>query len=403
MKAEPRSPELADLRREPTLSPEFLTRVLQSLVQTQSVNPGIYESAMAARVTEWLKPTGAEVTLVESLPERHSVAAVLKGSGDGPTLVLNGHMDTVPIDDASLWDDDPFSGVVKDGYLWGRGACDMKAGLAVQIAVAHYLAGRPEDLRGTLVLHFAVGEECAEPGTLSLINAGFVGDLGIVTEPTELKVATAERGLVFFHLRIKGRSIHASKAQLGLNPNWKLRAVLDAVEEYEREIKKRSHPLLPPGSCTPTVIRSGVKDNAVPDFCDVSFDRRLIPGETIDGELAELRARLERIRDGDPDFEFELTRARYAFSPAEISPESAFARRVAEAAQEVTGAEAPGEIIGTTYASDVRNLVNDAGMEAITFGPGNVAECHCANERVALDQLSNAALVVARVASDVLA
>jgi succinyl-diaminopimelate desuccinylase len=395
------SPELADLRRERTLSEEFLTGLLRSLVQTQSVNPGIYESAMATRVEEWLKPTGAEVTFVESLPGRHSLAAVLKGSGGGPTLVLNGHMDTVPIDDASLWDDDPFGGVVKDGYLWGRGACDMKAGLAVQIAVAHYLAGRPDRFKGTLVLHFAVGEECAEPGTLSLVNAGFVGDVGIVTEPTELKVATAERGLVFFNLRIKGRSIHASKAQLGLNPNWKLRAVLDVVEEYERDIKKRSHPLLPAGSCTPTVIRSGVKENAVPDYCDVSFDRRLLPGETIQGELAELRTRLERIRESDPDFEFELSPAQYAFSPAEINTDSAFARQVAEAAQEVTGDA--GEIVGTAYASDVHNLVNDAGMEAITFGPGNVAECHCANERVALHQLSKAALVVALVAGDVLA
>src|SRR5205085_5352618 len=226
-----------------TLSSDSVVRILQSLVQTQSVNPGVYEEAMAKRVVEWLEPTGAELTFVESLPGRHSVAAVLKGSGGGPTLVLNGHMDTVAIDDPSLWDEEPFAAVVKDGYVWGRGSCDMKAGLSVQIAVARYLAKRPERLKGTLVLHFAVGEECAEPGTLSLVKAGFVGDVGIVTEPTELKVATAERGLVFFNLRIKGRSIHASKAHLGLNPNWKLRAVLDAVEDYEREIKQRSHPL----------------------------------------------------------------------------------------------------------------------------------------------------------------
>jgi succinyl-diaminopimelate desuccinylase len=159
--------------------------------------------------------------------------------------------------------------------------------------------------------------------------------------------------------------------------------------------------LLPAASCTPTVIRSGVKENAVPDYCDVSFDRRLLPGETVNGELAELRSRLDRIRERDPDFEFELSRAEYAFSPAEISPDSTFARQVAKTAQEVTGH--PIEIIGTAYSSDVHNLVNDAGMEAITFGPGNVAECHCANERVSVDQLSDAALVVARVASDLLA
>ena len=384
-----------------TLSSDSVVHILQSLVQTPSVNPGVYEDAMAKRVAEWLEPTGAQITFVESLPGRHSVAAVLEGTGGGPTLVLNGHMDTVAIDDASLWRDDPFGAVVKDGYVWGRGACDMKAGLSVQIAVARYLAKRPERIKGNLVLHFAVGEECAEPGTLSLIKAGFVGDVGIVTEPTELKVATAERGLVFLKLRIKGRSIHASKAHLGLNPNWKLRAVLDAVEEYEREISQRSHPLLPAASCTPTVIRAGATENAVPDYCDLSFDRRLLPGETLDGALAELRSRFERIRSADPDFDFELSRAEYAFSPAEISPDSAFPRRVAAAVQGVTGEM--GEIVGTAYSSDVHNLVNDAGMEAITFGPGNVAECHCANERVAVDQLGNAAAVIARVATELLA
>jgi succinyl-diaminopimelate desuccinylase len=381
------------------LSTDSIVPILQSLVQTPSVNPD--EGAMAKRVAEWLEPTGAQITFVESLPDRHSVAAVLEGTGGGPTLVLNGHMDTVAIDDASLWRDDPFGAVVKDGYVWGRGACDMKAGLAVQIAVAQYLARRPERLKGTLVMHFAVGEECAEPGTLSLVKAGFVGDVGIVTEPTELKVATAERGLAFFRLRIKGRSIHASKARLGLNPNWKLRAVLDAVEEYEQEIGQRSHPLLPGASCTPTVIRAGTTENAVPDYCDLSFDRRLLPGETVDGALSELRERFERIRSADPEFDFELSRAEYAFSPAEISPDSAFARQVAAAAKEVTGEAS--EIVGTAYASDVHNLVNDAGMEAITFGPGNVAECHCANERVAVDQLGNAAAVIARVATDLLA
>jgi succinyl-diaminopimelate desuccinylase len=384
-----------------SLSSGNIVGILQSLVRVQSVNPGIFEAAMTKKVAEWLEPTGAEITFVESLPGRHSVAAVLEGSGDGPTLVLNGHMDTVPIDEASLWDDDPFGAGVKDGYVWGRGSCDMKGGLSVQIAVAQYLAKLPDRPKGTLVLHFAVGEECAEPGTLSLVKAGFVGDVGIVTEPTELKVATAERGLVFLKLRIKGRSIHASKAHLGLNPNWKLRAVLDAVEEYDRELRQRPHALLPAASCTPTVIRAGVKENAVPDYCDVSFDRRLLPGETVDGALDELRSRFERIRSTDPEFDFELSRAKYAFAPAEISTDSAFARQVAATAHEVTGA--PPEIVGTAYSSDVHNLVNDAGMEAITFGPGNVAECHCANERVAVDQLTGAAAVIARVATDLLA
>jgi succinyl-diaminopimelate desuccinylase len=255
-------------------------------------------------------------------------------------------------------------------------------------------------LRGTLVLHFAVGEECGEPGTLSLLDAGFGGDFGITTEPTELKVATAERGLAFFTIRIKGRSIHASRAHLGLNPVPRLRAVLDVIEAYDREIKDRTHPLLPSGSCTPTVVRAGVKHNAVADYCDISVDRRLLPGETVSGELEEIRSRLERIKMDDPAFEFELSIVPHPFEPAEIDSGSAFAKQVLGTVEAVTGKAT--EIWGTPYGSDVRNLVNDAGIEAITFGPGDVTECHCPNERVSITQLRDAARVTAKVAIDLL-
>jgi succinyl-diaminopimelate desuccinylase len=272
----------------------------------------------------------------------------------------------------------------------------MKAGLTTQIAVAHHLSARADQLNGTLVLHFAAGEECAEPGTLSLVESGFTGDVGIVTEPTQLKVAVAQRGLGYYRVRIRGRSIHASRADLGLNPVPKLRSVLDLVEAYDQEIRAKEHRLLPGASCTPTVVRGGVKENAVADYCDLFLDRRLLPGETIDGELAEMERRLDRIRAEDSEFDCELTRFEYGFEPAEIDSDSAFAGLVADAVESVTGSRA--EIYGTPYASDMRNLVNDAGMEAITFGPGNVAECHCADERVSLRELREAAEVVATVA-----
>jgi succinyl-diaminopimelate desuccinylase len=392
--------ELDTLRADAALAEPFLVEVLTSLVQTKSVNPGIYEAEMAARVRSWLEPTGARIEIVEGLPGRPSVGAVLEGAGSGPRLVLNGHMDTVPIDDESLWRVDPFAAVVEDGYLWGRGACDMKAGLTVQIAVAHYLARHRPSLGGSLVLHFAMGEECAEPGTLSLLEAGFTGDYGITTEPTDLRVATAERGLVFFKIRIKGRSIHASRSHLGVNPVTRLGPVLDVLRAYEDDIKKRHHTLLGSGICTPTVVRGGVKENAVADYCDLSLDRRLIPGETAEGELEEIRARLSELRERDPDFDFELSYSSY-FAPAEIDQGSAFAKQVLATVEEVTGA--PTEIYGTPFGSDVRNLVNDAGIEAVTFGAGNVAECHCPNERLSLDQLRSAALVTAKVAADLLA
>ena len=382
------------------LSEGFIGRVLSDLVQTPSTNPGAYENDVAQRVLGWLDGIPVETQLVESMPDRYSVGAVLRGRSDGPRLVLNGHMDTVPVDDADLWTADPFGANVRDGFLYGRGACDMKAGLAVQIGVAHHLSKQVDRLKGSLVLHFAAGEERAEPGTLSLLDAGYTGDFGIVTEPTELKIATATRGLVPLHIRLKGRSIHASRAHLGINPAWALHWVLEALREYEADIRERSHALLSHGSCTPTVINGGVVPNAVSDFIDLYVDRRLIPGESVDAELADVMARLDEARPAGSEVEVEVEAAFNRFEPAEISSEAPVVGYLLDSTERVLGK--PASIFGAPYASDVRNLVNDAGIEAVNFGPGNVAECHCADERVELRQLVDCARVIADMSEHLL-
>ncbi len=382
------------------LSEAFIGHVLADLVRTPSTNPGAYEADVARRIAAWFDGTPVEARLVESMPGRFSVGAVLRGKGDGPRLVLNGHEDTVPIDGADLWTTEPFGAVLRDGYLYGRGACDMKAGLAVQIGVAHHLARHADRLDGSLVLHFAAGEERAERGTLSLLEAGYTGDYGIVTEPTELRVAPATRGLAFFCIRLKGRSIHASRAHLGINPAWGLAWALRALDEYRAEVLERDHPLLGSGSVTPTVVRGGVAENAVSDQVELFVDRRLIPGETVADELADLTARVHAARPGDTEVEVEVSVFENAFEPAEIPTDASLVGRLAESVERVTGA--PAEIYGAPFASDVRNLVNDAGIEAVTFGPGDVAECHCADERVALAQLEHAARAIADVAHGLL-
>ena len=383
------------------LGEEFLTDVLQSLVRTPSVNPEMSEAAVAAVVEKWLAPLDIEVRRVEFAPGRASVGARLAGTGGGPTLVLNGHLDTVPIDDRSQWTTDPFGAEVKDGFLYGRGACDMKAGLAVAIGVAHALADRPEPLAGSLVLHFAAGEERGEPGTLSLLDAGFTGEYGITLEPTELKVASATRGAAFIEIRIKGRSIHASRAQFGVNPIALLEPVLALIREYHAELAARPHPLLSGSTCTPTVVSAGVKENAVPDNVVLRLDQRLLPEDDAEQELEELRRRLGGLRTEWPDLSFEIAHMFPALDGAEIPQDAFLVQRVLATAERVLG-ERP-VVYGSPFGSDVRNLVRDAGIEALTFGPGNVVETHCADERVEIRQLRDAAVVVASLAEDLLA
>lgn len=390
-------PDPEVLRGREELSEPALERLLRGLVRIPSVNPGTGEAAIAGHIAELLRrTTAADVHLVETLPGRPSVAAVL-GASTGPALVLNGHLDTVPVDDAARWSADPFAGEIRDGRMYGRGACDMKGGLAVQLAVAQLLstAGR---LRGRLVLHFAVGEECAEPGTSSLLEAGFVGDVGIVGEPTELGIGVATRGLVHARVRLTGRSGHASRPDLCANPLDALAPVLDEVRRYEAALADRAHPLLPAPSCTPTMVRAGVKENAVPDACELVLDRRLLPGERIDGELALLGERLRNVVPAG--IGVELTSITPGFEPAEIDSASPFAARLLAAVDATGGPRA--SLVGTPYASDVSRLILDAGIEAVTFGPGSAADTHCTDESVELGQVRSAALAVALVACELL-
>jgi succinyl-diaminopimelate desuccinylase len=374
---------------------------LSALVRTPSVNPGTSELAMVEEIERQLAGTGCELTRVESMPGRPSLAAVVPGSGDGPRLVLNGHMDTVAIDDPGRWTVDPFGGEIRDGAVWGRGAVDMKGGLTSQIACGKLLSRRRDQLKGSLILHFAAGEETGEPGTLSLIENGFVGDWGITTEPTDLEIATAERGRDSFRIRLTGRSTHAANPSAGANPIVPVEAVLAALRRYNDEISERSHPLLGHPLCTATMLSAGAGHNVVPDTCDLTVDRRLIPGETHEAIQAELERLVADAVDGHDGITAEVIPIHHPFEAAEVPSESPFIETVNQAVTEVTGE--PGRITGTLYGSDVRNLVNDAGMEAITFGAGDVTMCHCPDERQSLDQLKQATTVMALVAIDLLA
>jgi succinyl-diaminopimelate desuccinylase len=277
----------------------------------------------------------------------------------------------------------------------------MKAGLAVAIGVAHAMAARRDEMAGSLVCQFAAGEERGEPGTLSLLEAGFTGDWGVVLEPTRLHIASATRGSAHIRIRIGGRSIHASSAALGVNPILRLRPVLDVIEAYDRELAAKPHALLPGGSCTPTIVNGGFQENAVPDTVDLIVDRRLLPEEDADADLQELTRRLQALCASDPEARYELEFVKPPLDGAEIAADAPLVTRLAAVAEQVLG-ERP-EVFGSPFGSDVRNLVRDAGMEALTYGPGDIRECHCPDERVELRQVTAAARVVGSLARDLLA
>lgn len=381
---------------EPALAPEALTETARLLVQTPSANPGEYEQQLAAVIEKLLRErTTATVTSVETLPGRRSLAAVV-GEGSGPRLVLNGHLDTVPIGDPTAWTVAPLGGELRDGRLYGRGACDMKAGLAIMIALAEWASTRT--LAGRLVLHFAIGEETAEPGTSSLLAAGFGGDVGVTVEPTGLDVGVATRGLAHIGVTLNGRSAHAASGAAA-NPLDLLPDVLAALDDYRTHVGRAGHPLLGSGMSTLTAVHAGEKDNVVPDRCLLVLDRRLVPGERVHDELARIRELLGHIpafSDGVHSFEVSLRTP--GFPAAEAPPGSGFADLVRRSARAAGGES---ELVGTSYASDVSRLLTEGGIDAVTFGPGEIENCHCPDEYVGVADVAIAAQALAGVAAEI--
>jgi succinyl-diaminopimelate desuccinylase len=276
----------------------------------------------------------------------------------------------------------------------------MKAGLACQVAVARALAPVRERIRGRLILHFAVGEERAEPGTRSLLDAGFHGDLGIVLEPTGLDVAVAQRGAVYLRVELSGSGGHAGAADAADSPIDALADLLGALAAYSRELERTVHPLVGAASCRPTIARAGAARNMIPATLELVLDRRMIPGEDADEVAADVWRALSAALADRPGIALRLEREPRGFLPSETPAGSTFARCVERHAAAVRG---PRDLTGTSFASDVSSLINDAGMDAVTFGPGSIGQAHAPDEYVELDQLTGAAEVLLAVAADVLA
>jgi succinyl-diaminopimelate desuccinylase len=389
--------ELRALAHEhPELDRRWLQKCLSDLVAIPSVTGPGAERMIGGRILRHLRAIeGCLTTVIESVPGRESIAAVIDSGRDGPSFVLNGHMDTVPPDDLSLWSGDPFSGAVRNGAVWGRGSVDMKAGLTCQLACARVFSRLRSRLGGKLVLQFACGEETGEPGTLSLLQRGFVGEFGITTEPTALAIGIAQRGVAYYRITLHGRSAHAANPAVGRNPLPLLARVLDALGAYEQTIQQRPpHPLFPPSTCTPTMARAGVQQNAVPDSCELVVDRRLRPGETPEQVHGELERVVAHALGDQQAITAVVEPWHHPFAASEIAPDAQLVQVLARTVTEATGK--PARLVGTPYGSDVRNLINDAGIEAVTFGPGDVALAHAPNEHLPVAELEQAAMVITR-------
>ncbi|MFB6221433.1 MAG: M20 family metallopeptidase [Halolamina sp.] len=360
-----------------------LNSLIADLVSRETENPPGNEARAAEFIHEWFADRGIDAELVEEpYPDRPQVAARV-GDGD-PTVVLNGHIDVVPAGKRSEWSHDPYGGDIEDDSLYGRGSADMKTGVAVAMRALADLQADLEsgDLDGSVVFHAAIGEETAEPGTKRLLELGYDGDYGVVLEPTGLRTATSEKGLAWYEITVGGEPSHASRPDQGVNAIQNARPVLDALAAYDERVRERTDPLVGQAYATVTEFDAGTKENVVPEEAVITVDRRFLPEESAEGIDTEFETLLSDVAE-EHDIEVSWERTR-TYESAAIPTDSPVAEVLRDHSAVV--ADVSPEPWGVKASTDVRNLVNDAGMEAVTWGPGDLAQAHTYDEHVDLSE-----------------
>lgn len=342
------------------LDPVELTR---ALIRIDSVNPdlipgGAGEAEIVEWCARWFAAQGFEVHRLGTA-ERPTVAGIVWGTGGGRSLMLNGHLDTVGV---AGYDSDPFAAPVSDGKVFGRGAFDMKGGVAAMMAAA--VRAGSANLAGDVIVTLVADEEFGSLGTEDAL-AAFTADGAIVTEPSEMNLVLAHRGFAWFTIDLIGVAAHGSMPEQGVDAIRHAGLVIRAIDELQDTFDKRpAHPLLGHSSVRVATISGGSDAATVAGSCTLTIESRTLPGDTSDSVEAELRAVLDTVAATTPNFRYELRRivARNAF---EADPEWPIVQAVASSGERVTGSPLPTR--GEPFWTDA-GLIHDAGIPCLLIG-----------------------------------
>ena len=354
--------------------------LLSELVATNSVNPGLVPGAPGERevsevVRRALAAAGLDVAIQETASGRPNVIGVLDGRSPGPTAMFCGHLDTVGVEGMT----DPFTPRISGGRLYGRGAEDMKGGVAAMIAAAAELARHWT--RGRLVVAGVVDEEHLSLGAEALVRE-WRADMAIVTEPTGLRLAIGHKGFAWVEIVARGRAAHGSRPEEGRDAIARMGRVLVALEARDRELRARPEaPFQGTGSLHASIIRGGRELSSYPDDCTLQMERRTVSGEDRASVARETEDLLARLRQDDAEFEARATvtayRPAYRLDASHALP-LALGRALAAA-----GLDA--DPTGMSFWTDAAILAG-AGIPSILFGPGG-AGLHSREEYVNVEDV----------------
>ena len=344
------------------------------------------EARIAAWLTDHLRSMGMSVEARPMVPGRASLVAHWpdQPAAGGRSLMLEAHMDTVTAEGMSI---DPFAADVRDGRMYGRGTCDTKGSMAAfltALTIARESGRLPAD---KLYFVATCAEETGCRGARALVDGGFRTDAAIVGEPTGCRVVTAHKQPLWIRLETLGRACHASTPQLGVNAvELMARAVSVVHGPWARSLAAWRHPLLSPSTAAATLVEGGTRINIVPASCRAEIDARIVPGLSGTQALENLRALLAA-EIGPAGFRILSAES---FGALDAPPEAPLVRRLLDLCRRANGQSGPE---GVDYFAD-SGPFHQAGILAVLFGPGDIAQAHTADESIALDQLEQATAIL---------
>ena len=383
------------------VSVEAITRWLKEMIAIPSENPmagqarpGHREKEIGEYYLEQMNQLGMMVGSREAAPGRPNVFGTRAGRDDRPSLMLCGHLDTVPTEGY----EEPYMPHEQDGRIYGRGSCDMKAGLACYLEVVRLLQDADVGLSGSLILCGVADEEWQMIGSREIGRNGPFADQCIIGEPSDLAVCPAHKGQFGLFIRTFGKAVHSSIPEQGENAIERMAQVVNALSDYNEELALREpHPLCGHGTYSPGVIRGGDLASAVPDFCELEIDRRLLPSDMSKDVCKDIARRLEPLKQEDPGFRYELSEPSWDIPANDLPVGSPVVQSLLNASVELTGQ--PEEVRSFPGATDAPHLKTPA----VVCGPGSLVQAHSLNEFVEVEQCVRATKMYLRAVCDLLA
>lgn len=379
-----------------SIAPGDARALTRALVRVDSRNPTLAagapgEAACAELLRGILTAWGFRVELHDAAPGRPNLVARIGGAAQaGRSLMFNGHLDVVGVEGMIH---PPFSCEERDGRLYGRGSADMKGGIAAMCAAAWRAA--QAGTRGEIIIAAVADEEYESLGTRALLERGVRADACVVTEPTRLSIMPAHRGFVWLEVDVAGRAAHGSRWDIGVDAIRHAGLLLAELDAYDAEVlPARTHPLLGRGSLHASLIHGGIGMSTYPDRCVLKLERRTIPGESAADALEEVKRLCDRIRARRASFAADV-RLLVTQGPSDVAVDSPLVQGLGEALRDRGEAVTVEGMSAWTDAA----LLNDAGIPAVCFGPGDISLAHAAEEYISLDEIDRAAAVLASFAS----